>query len=68
MSIHPSASFPLSASDQNDVIRIYLELLSERDRAELASQTTSNQQVAPRIDSRNDSGNSWFPRELPDAD
>ena len=30
MSIHPSPSFPLLASDQADVIRIFLDLMDQR--------------------------------------
>jgi hypothetical protein len=30
MAIHPSSSFPIRASDQADVIRIFLELMRER--------------------------------------
>jgi len=64
MSIHPNASFPLLASDQADVIRLFLELMSEGDRAERASKVTSNQPVGPG----NDSSNPWFPRELFEAE
>lgn len=30
MAIHPSSSFPIRASDQADIIRIFLELMRER--------------------------------------
>lgn len=51
MSIHPNPSFPLSASDQTDVIKIFLQLMSEGDRVEDASEVTTNQQIIWRDDS-----------------
>jgi len=54
MSIHPDTSFPLLASDQADVIRIFLDLMSQGDRTGVASDVTSNSQPGPRNDSRSD--------------
>jgi hypothetical protein len=64
MSIHPNPSFPLLASDQADVIRIFLELLSERERAARASEVAASQPLGPR----NDSNDLWLPRQPPDLD
>jgi hypothetical protein len=57
MSILPSSSFPLLASDQADVIKIFLELMSERVRAGCASEVNSNQPVG------HDLSGSLFPDE-----
>ena len=57
MSIHPNSNFPLLASDQADVIQIFLELMIDGDRAGHASEATTDQPVGPR----NDSSDSWFP-------
>jgi hypothetical protein len=52
MSIHPNSSFPLLASDQADVIRIFLELMSEGDHAGRVSKTTTTKKpLGPRSDS-----------------
>jgi hypothetical protein len=48
MSHYPS--FPLLASDQAEVVRIFLELMSEGDRAERASNFNTNQPVGPHND------------------
>ncbi len=56
MSIHPNSSVPLLPSDQADVIRIFLELMSTGDR------TTTEEPVGPR----NDSSDSWYPGEPSD--
>ena len=57
MSIHPDSNFPLLADDQADVIRIFLELMSDGDRAVRAPEATTDQPVGPR----NDSSDSWCP-------
>jgi hypothetical protein len=62
MSIQPNSNFPLLASDQADVIQIFLELMIERDRAGHASEATTNQPVGPR----NDSDGSLFPSDPSD--
>lgn len=62
MSIHPISSFPLLASDQADVIRIFLELMSDQDPSGLESEVTINKPLG----SRSDSDRSRFPGELPD--
>ncbi|MGA3049250.1 MAG: hypothetical protein ABSD67_21645 [Terracidiphilus sp.] len=59
MTIQPNSNFPLLASDQADVIQIFLELMIERDRAGQAPEVTTNQPVGRR----NDSDNSLFPRD-----
>jgi len=59
MAIHPDSNFPLLASDQSDVIRIFLELMKESDHAGRAPEFTTNQPVGPR----NDSSGSWLPGE-----
>jgi hypothetical protein len=59
MSIHPSSSFPLLASDQADVIQIFLELMLDGDRAGRGSEVTTNQPMGPR----DDSNGSLFPDE-----
>jgi hypothetical protein len=51
MSIDPKSNFPLLASDQAEVIRIFLELMSEGDRAERVSNVKTNQSVGPHNDS-----------------
>jgi len=52
MANFPDSSFPLSGSDQADVIRIFLELMAEGDRAGRASGlTTTPKPVGPRNDS-----------------
>ena len=57
MSMNSSFSFPLLASDQADVIRIFIDLMSERDRAERRSEVKANQPAG----SHDDSGNLWSP-------
>lgn len=57
MASHPISSFPLLASDQADVIRIFIELMQERARAESPSEITEDQPLGPR----NAPGHSWFP-------
>jgi hypothetical protein len=64
MFIRPDASFPLLASDQADVIRIFLELMSKGEGAGRAPDATKNDTV----DSRNDCDDSPIPRELLDFD
>lgn len=41
MTSFPNTNFPLLAGDQADVIRIFLELMSERNDAERAAQFTA---------------------------
>jgi len=60
MSIHPDSSFPLLASDQADVIQIFLELMSESDLSYRAPEVTTNHPVGPY----SDASNPWFPGEL----
>ena len=57
MAIHPESSFPLLARDQAEVIRIYLELMRERDRSGRAPEVTMNQPLR-RL---NDRDRSWSP-------
>ena len=52
MAIHPDSSFPLLASDQADVIRIFIELMREGDRPEQAPQAMTTKKPH---ESRNDS-------------
>ena len=62
MAVHPN--FPLRASDQADVMRIYLDLMIERERAASAPTSMIKQPVGPR----NDSHHMQFPQELLDLD
>jgi hypothetical protein len=65
MTIHPNSSFPLLASDQADVIRIFLDLMREGDGAGHVPQaTTSNKQLGPGADCND----SRIPRELLDLE
>lgn len=64
MSIHPDSSFPLLASDQADVIQIFLELMSDGDRSWRASEVTTNRPAGQC----NDINDSWFQGELPDLE
>lgn len=64
MSIHPNSSFPLLASDQADVIRIFLDLMSKNERAEHSAGSTSSQPVGPR----NESNDPSFPGNLLDLE
>jgi hypothetical protein len=65
MASQPNSYFPLLASDQADVIRIYLELMGEGNHAERVSDVrTTNAPLEPR----NDSNNSCFPSELLDLE
>jgi hypothetical protein len=59
MAIHPDSNFPLLASDQSDVIRIFLDLMKESDLAGCAPEFTTNQPVGLR----DDSSGSWLPGE-----
>lgn len=43
MSIHPNSSFPLLASDQADVIQIFLQLMSEKVQSGLLPEPTALQ-------------------------
>lgn len=52
MAMHPDSSFPLLASDQAEVIRIFLELMRERERVEHSSQVVSHKPPAARSESR----------------
>jgi hypothetical protein len=58
------SDFPLRASDQADVIRIFLDLMIENERAERAPEVTANQPVAPR----NGYDNPWYAGNLPDSE
>jgi hypothetical protein len=51
MSIDHNPYFPLLASDQADVINLFLQLMSEGDRVVGASEITANQPVDWRTDS-----------------
>jgi hypothetical protein len=52
MSIHPNSNFPLLASDQVDVIRIFLELMREGDHAgRVPEATTTKTPLGPRSES-----------------
>lgn len=64
MSIHPDSSFPLLASDQADVIQIFLELMSQGDRSWRASEVTTSHPAGPY----GDINESWFQGELPDLE
>lgn len=65
MPIQPNSSFPLLASDQADVIRIFLELMAEGNHAERVSdERATNNPLEPR----NDSNDSCFPREQLDLE
>lgn len=55
---------PLLPSDQADVIRIYIDLMRERHRAEHPSQASTTPPPAPR----NGSDRVWFPDGVPDFD
>lgn len=57
MASHPVSSFPLMASDQADVIRIYLELMQERARTGSASEVPEDQPLGPH----DATDHSWFP-------
>jgi hypothetical protein len=57
MASQPISSFPLLASDQADVIRIYLELMDERARVGSPSEVTKDQSLGPD----NAADHSWFP-------
>lgn len=62
MENHPISSFPLLPSDQADVIRIFLELMREGDRAERASQAARTEPLKPR----NDFDPLWYLGQPPD--
>jgi hypothetical protein len=48
MSIHPNSSFPLLASDQEDVIRIFLELMQEHEqRVQLGPRQSAEESFFP---------------------
>ncbi len=64
MAIHPDPSFPLNRNDQVDVIRIFLELMRERDRSGRTPEVTTNSPFGPR----NGSDRSPIPGELLDLD
>lgn len=52
MANHLNSNFPLLASDQADVIRIFLELMRESNHAGRVSEpTTTNKPLGPRSDS-----------------
>ena len=62
MAIHPDSRFPVIASDQADVIRVFLDLMSERERAERAPRDNGKQPVGPGSDSYD----GWTQGQLPD--
>jgi hypothetical protein len=57
MSIHPNPSFPLSAGDQADVIKLFLQLMSEADRSASAVELSTD----TLVDWRNLSNDALFP-------
>lgn len=57
MASHPVSSFPLLASDQADVIRLYIELMQERAHMESASEVPEDQTLG----SHDATDHSWFP-------
>ncbi|HTX77008.1 MAG TPA: hypothetical protein VMD29_12440 [Terracidiphilus sp.] len=57
-------NFPLLPGDQADVIRIYIDLMRERQRAEHPSQVTTNPPLTPG----NGSDRVRFPDGVPDFD
>ena len=59
----PISNFPLLAADQADVIRIFIELMRDRDFAEGASKAATSSQPLERL---YDSNHSGFPNELLD--
>jgi hypothetical protein len=60
MELHPNSCFPLLASDQAEVIRIFLELMTEGDHAGRACDVgTPNQSFEPH----RDIDGSFFPGE-----
>lgn len=59
-----SFNFPLLASDQADVIRIYLDLMIERDRVGHGTEVAANHTIGQHINT----GGTLFPSELPDLD
>lgn len=62
MSIDPIANFPLRASDQADIIEIFLDLMRQSGPASAASELAGNRPIQPRPDS----GAPWSPSEPPD--
>ncbi len=64
MAIHPDPSFPLNRNDQVDVIRIFLELMRERDGSGRTPEVTTNMPFG----SHNVSDRSPIPGELLDLD
>jgi hypothetical protein len=64
MAIYSGSGFPLLPSDQADVIRIFLELMRERDRAGRAPEVTANHSLGPR----NGPDEPWLPGPLPDPE
>lgn len=61
MSTYPLSSFPLRASDQADVMRIFLELMQEKDSSGRTPEATA---FGPLVQ-RNESDRMWFPGEMP---
>lgn len=51
MSIHPDSNFPLSANDQADVIRIFLELIGEVNYSPRTWEVATDQPVGSSDDS-----------------
>ena len=63
MAIVSKPGFPVREGDQAEVIRIFIELMRERDRAERAPQAATTWKP---FAARNDSRNAEIPRELLD--
>jgi hypothetical protein len=61
--MHPDSSFPLLATDQAEVIRIFLELMHERESAEHPSEVTTQRPPSPRTDR-----GGWFADEQLDGE
>ena len=62
MAMHPDSSFPLLASDQAEVIRIFLDLMREREQVERPSEVASHR---PRT---GDERRGWFADEQLDSE
>jgi hypothetical protein len=65
MTVHPNSSFPLLASDQADVIRIFLDLMREGGLAGRVHETAT---TAKQLGAGPDYSDAQTPRELLDLD
>jgi hypothetical protein len=63
MAMHPDSSFPLLASDQAEIIRIFLELMREHESAEHPSEVISRRPPS----ALNERGG-WFADEQLDSE